>query len=58
MLKRYIVKLETPEGGFELEVPSTRGADAAGRHAFWTAAAKGWGDVDEVHITSITEMEE
>lgn len=56
-VKRYLVTVETPKGTAELEVPSTLGPEAAGRRGWMTAVQQRWGDVDEVTVTSVTEME-
>lgn len=48
----YLVTVDTPRGRAELEVPTTRGPDAAGRRAWMTAVALRWGDVDEITVVS------
>lgn len=57
-MKTYLVTVETPKGTAELEVPSTLGPEAAGRRGWMTAVQQRWGDVDEITVTSVTEMEE
>lgn len=55
-ITRYLVTVDTPAGRAELEVPSTLGPEAAGRRAFWAAAAQRWGDLGEITVTSICEI--
>jgi hypothetical protein len=56
-LVRFLVTLDTPNGQGQLEVPTTLGADAAGRRAFWQACNLGWGDVDTISIVLIERID-
>lgn len=47
---RYLVKLDTPKGVYELEVPSFLGPHSAKRRAFMTAVASHWGDLNQVKV--------
>lgn len=55
---KYLVTLITPNGVGQIEVPTFLGPDAAGRRAHMCAVAAGWGDLDEVKVASVTEIEE
>lgn len=50
----YTVKLSTPAGIAELDVPTTLGPEAAGRRAQGVAYAHRWADVGEAEIVSVT----
>jgi hypothetical protein len=49
----YLVTLDTPNGMAQLDVPSMMGPEAAGRRAHISACAIGWGDIDEITVTSV-----
>lgn len=51
-LEWFLVTLDTPKGQGQLEIPTTLGADAAGRRAFFSACNMGWGDVDTISVVS------
>ena len=53
----YVITLATPRGVFEVEVPTFLGAKAAARRAHFTLVAKGYGDIDQVTVTSTTTKE-
>jgi len=53
-IPRYLVKLDTPKGVWELEVPSFLGPNTAKRRAFMTAVASHWGDLNEVKVLDCT----
>lgn len=55
-VRQYLVTLSTPKGQAELEVPTTLGAEAAGRRAWAVGLAQGWGDVDEVQVVSVEDI--
>jgi hypothetical protein len=55
-LRTYTVTLDTPSGIAQLDVPSTLGPDAAKRRAFFTACALGWGDLDDIMVTDVSEI--
>jgi hypothetical protein len=57
-VRQYLVTLSTPKGQAELEVPSTLGAEAAGRRAWMTGVQLRWGDVDEVQVVSVEDITE
>lgn len=57
VIPTYEVHLDTAIGPAVLHVPTLLGADAAARRAKWTAVAAGWGDVDDVHVTSSELLE-
>lgn len=57
-LTTYVVTLSTPAGLAAMDVPSNLGPEAAGRRAFWTAAAIGWGDLPDLSIDSIVPLDE
>lgn len=53
---RYLVVLDTPKGVIEVETPSFISSDAAGRRAFFTACAAGYGDLDTIKLISSTPI--
>jgi hypothetical protein len=53
VIPTYRVTLDVVGGQAILDVPSYLGPDAAGRRAFWTAAALGWGDLHEIRVATV-----
>lgn len=54
----YLVTLETPRGQAEIEVNSMMGPDVAGRRARVAAVLQHWGDLDEIEVVSVEELDQ
>lgn len=55
-LRTYAVRLAGPLGEGVIEVPTTLGAEAAGRRATAFAMSIGWGDFDSLTVTETTDV--
>jgi hypothetical protein len=40
-----------------LDVPSCLGSEPAERRAWWTAVSLGWGDVDDITIVNVEQLQ-
>lgn len=56
-LTHYVVTVDTPKGVFDVELASTTGAQGAARRAHWSMVAARYGDVDEVRVIGVVELE-
>ena len=54
----YLVTLDTPGGRGEIEVNSMMGPDVAGRRARIVAVHQHWGDIDEIEVVSVEELDQ
>ena len=52
--RAYTVTLDTPQGEAQLDLKATS-PDLAGKRAWMAAVQAGWGDLDEVTVTSVTD---
>lgn len=57
-LVRWIVRLMTPDGEAELEVPTFYGPEVAGRRAQVAAVTMRWGDFDEIRVIEVYREDE
>lgn len=52
-LTTFLAVIDTPRGAFEVEVPTSLGADAAGRRAFMAIAQRGGFDMNRMSVRSV-----
>lgn len=53
MLQTWTVRLRTPRGMAELDVPTGLGRHAAARRAHVAACSLGWGDMDTIEVVEV-----
>jgi hypothetical protein len=52
----WLVTIDTPKGQAEVEAPAST-ADLAWKRVWLLALGQGWGDVDEVTLVSVEEVQ-